>query len=212
MGNRKKYLIRALSFILKYAVIGLLIILIAVTVFFSVTHLSNIDIMVREGMKARAKVVYNQDESIDLTNYFTQNCLNADDELNNGRYEGYTITGYNQKTDFSMAWVWPWENEKVIYVTESMVNVKGSVTEKSENSEEKNEIPEWKNGIYRIVLIRDGSFWSISSRWVIAEMKFVQQVEPVPVPTPGASSTIYPQITPTPTLELPLVSPNPSAQ
>ena len=207
---KNSYPRRTLLFFLRGFIIILLIIFVAIIFFFAASHMSNIDILVREGMKARAQVIYHEDDAdeIDLTKYFSQECIDQDTELKNDAYSNFTITGYNQKVDFSPVIVFPWQREKEIYVTDVMVNIRGSVISSSEDASVSDEIPEWKNGMYRIKLERDGSYFSLNSRWIITSMEFVTEVEVSPIPTPNASSEIRPAITPSPTMT---VEPTPAS-
>ena len=199
----KMYLNRTLLFILKCILIVCIILLLCVCIFFSATHLANLDVLVREGLKARAEVIFHLDETIDLTSYFTEECMEKDTELTEQRFQNYSITAYNQKIDMPAVWVWPWQSEVQVVVTDSMINLRGMAIA-NENEEVDEELPEWRNARYRLTILRDGSFWGLDSKWKITDMELLEEVEPLEIPTPPPSATI---IIPTPT---PSVEPSPS--
>lgn len=198
MSKSTRYLLRIAAFIFSGLLIIILLIVAGMAVFFSANHTANIDIVISEGMKTRAAVILHKEDDIELTKYFALKAISNDKDLTDGKYSSYTINTYNHKVDFPLVVVMPWDRQKEVYVKDSVITLKGTVTIQSDDKNN-NELPKWKNGVYKLTIVRDGSFWDADSRWLISDIEFTESIEIQPIPTPGPNTTIIPQLTPTPT-------------
>jgi hypothetical protein len=199
MTKRLSYANRAVVFIMRLLGILLALALAVVLVFFSAMQAMETNVLLREGLDARAQVIFHKKDSVDLAKYFSAVCIDADQELKEGRYDDFTISLYNHKIDAPLQWILPWQSEIELQVTETMVNLKGYVTDRSSQGAEDRELPGWINGRYRIVMQRTGSFWSIDSKWMITEMELLEEVEVAPLPIPSILPTNSPVLTAQPT-------------
>ncbi|MGI6168987.1 MAG: hypothetical protein ACOYI4_04625, partial [Christensenellales bacterium] len=107
MTKRLSYANRSVVFIMR--LLGILLVLAAaiVLVFFSSMQAMESNVLLREGLEARAQVIFHRKDAVDLTKYFTAACIEDDGELSAGRYNDFTISLYNHKIDAPLQWVMP---------------------------------------------------------------------------------------------------------
>ena len=80
-------------------------------VFIEGLHISNLYILVTEGMEKRAEAILKYGQTgvdIDLTPYFSEEYLNNDHELDSGKYADFTVASYDYRIDVKAVSVLPW--------------------------------------------------------------------------------------------------------
>ena len=125
-------------------VLGLMI-----TVFYYTMNLSNIQIVLKDGMAGRAKYVMGvSNQRSDLEKFFQ--------------------TGYlDHRLETGFFWIWPWENNVQLEITERIPRIDGRVKglkadEVIANRGEKAVYPpEWPEASYRVQLTRENGQWKI---------------------------------------------------
>ena len=152
-----------------------LILGIAITVFYYAMNLSNIQIIVKDGMAKRAKVIMGIDgDSGGLGKYFQTACMSSDTELmaalnGNSAYADYKVRGIDHRLELGFVWIWPWETTARLNITENIPRIDGRAKgTKADELIEKNGPgalypPEWAEGRYRITLIKENNQWKIKN-------------------------------------------------
>ena len=104
-----------------------------ITIFYYAMNLTNIQIVLKDGMANRAKVIMGiADDQDELKKYFQNSVIANDTELKaaalgNSRYENYNIRGIDHRLEMGFLWVWPWESSVRVTVTESIPRIDGRV-------------------------------------------------------------------------------------
>lgn len=162
-----KTFLRFLSYIItRLTIIALIIVLVVLAIFIGFDW-TNINVIVNEGLAERAEVVFMNDDSANLSKFFTQDFLDRDTLLLVEPYKDFDITNYDHRVKFKKLWVWPWEIETEMIVEEIVPNIEGS---SRNESDENKDIPPWKNGEKRIVVTKDG-------RWRISDIIMVKAID-----------------------------------
>ena len=106
-----KTILRLLFFWIKVIAVVLLIVAVAGCSFFVAMDITNLMILVKDGMTMRANVAFAPEDydADELTKFFTAEYLVADDLLNNDLYDQYEIEDYDYDTSIDRIWCWPWQ-------------------------------------------------------------------------------------------------------
>lgn len=187
---------KGILYVLSRIAIVIVVAVVAVVAFYTAMHTMNVEMVLKDAYTARAKAVLlpskDGDDREVLQRLFTQDFLNADAELNGGKYQEFDILNYYQRTDIDPLIVWPWENTATARVTDIVSEISGTPLDmiaedgtiiSSEGTSKKP--PEWENGQYEVKLVKNGNTWMIDSQ------KLIKEVEPEPTgtlqPSAGAS-------------------------
>ena len=102
------------SRILIWAVAAALVVL----SFFAAMDYMNVQILVKDGLQLRAKVIIQGDDPTALSKVFSRNFLEQDALLSSSVYRSYSIKNvdYSAKVDFQL--IMPWQNAVELTVTE----------------------------------------------------------------------------------------------
>jgi hypothetical protein len=186
-----KYVLRLLFFWIKLLFVVLVVVAIAGSAFFIAMDVTNIALMSGDALKARADYVILGDlyEGQELNKFFTDEFLSRDELIQDSPYTYYAVTDYEQKVQRSWIWCWPWQNKVSFTITQHVYELKGDLKaeHKTEEQIEKGQQvapPAWKDSVYTIRCER------IDDRWLITDIVFVEEAEPLPTPTPSPSSEI----------------------
>ena len=170
-----KYLRRGIWYFASRLFLLSIILGIAVTVFYYAMNLSNIQIILKDGMAARAKVIMGIEDDAELLNrYFQSGCLASDEALNaalnhNSPYEDYTVRGIDHRLSMGFIWTWPWETSARLTIDESIPRIDGRVkgTRADDVIAKKGGgavyPPEWSDAQYHVTLIKENGQWKIRS-------------------------------------------------
>ena len=192
------YVVRTLLFIIMGCIL-------CIVAFLTAERVSNLYILISEGMALRADCILMDGARNDLEEYFTLTYLGADPALSADTYDHYTVTGYNYDFNVESISVLPWSVTATAMATER-VSVKGTINEDQLSDGESAAaypIPPWTPVRYRIDLINNESRWFISGVTVIEEnpkQKAEGTPDPNQSPIPAATPTPAPTDPPPSTL------------
>ena len=116
-----KYILRGISFIAKKGVWILITIGIFVTIFTSAMNLSNMFILVSDGLEMRAATILGSNSGAELGKYFSEGFIDEDPMLYESPYAQYRISGASYTASFEWLWAWPWQTTTTAVVTERVV-------------------------------------------------------------------------------------------
>ncbi len=191
-----KYIRRFMWFLSSRLVIFTLIVGILVLVFYTCLNISNIYILLSDGMKARAQVMLTREDPEQLNNYFRAEFLTGDEALNlalgpSSPYVDYEITDFEYKLSIESVWCWPWQDTALATIVERIPKITGQVVSSRSEAVEDGSLPStpptWQGGRYEITLYRS------NGQWKVAGMRQTQIiVEPTPSPTPEPTAAPSP--------------------
>lgn len=191
-----KYIRRFMWFLSSRLVIFTLVVGILVLVFYTCLNISNIYILLSDGMKARAQVMLTREDPEQLNNYFRAEFLTGDEALNlalgpSSPYVDYEITDFEYKLNIESVWCWPWQDTASATIVERIPKITGKVVSSRSEAVEDGSLsatpPTWQGGRYEITLYRS------NGQWKVAGMRQTQIiVEPTPSPTPEPTAAPSP--------------------
>ncbi len=180
-----KYLRRAAVFLAKKAVLYTLVLSLVVYAFFMAFNLSNVYILVSEGLKTRVSVTLTRTGSSALNHYFSESFIDTDPVLSaskNGTdtYRYFDVSSFEYDVDLSSLRWRPLKtvsvenavtHEKMTYhgivtctATENVTNIAGSLKrEYAASAEAIGPISPWYSGRYTVTLVRIDGDWRIVS-------------------------------------------------
>ncbi len=170
-----KYLRRIVWFFANRLLVLCLILGLIMTVFYYTMNLSNIQIVLKDGMANRAKYVMGMDNTRkELEKYFLTACMENDPgilQADNGEspYKDYNIRGIDHRLEMGFLWVWPWDNTARLTIREKIPRIDGRV--KGTKADEviardgANAVypPAWQDAEYRVLLTRENGQWKIKT-------------------------------------------------
>lgn len=180
------------SRILIWAVAAALIVL----SFFAAMDYMNVQILVKDGLQLRAKVIIQGEDPTALSKVFSRNFLEQDALLSSNVYRSYSIKNvdYNAKVGFQL--IMPWQNAVELTVTEEIKRIDGTLAGGAEKSSTLSETPPpWQNAVYRVRLVRYEDNWRIVS---MTQVKALPSPTPSPTPKPAPTATPRAAIVPSP--------------
>ena len=170
-----KYLRRIVWFFANRLLVACVILGLIMTVFYYAMNLSNIQIVLKDGMAYRAKYIMGMDDSRkELEKYFLAACLESDSAVlatDNGSspYKDYNVRGIDHRLEMGFLWVWPWDSTVRLTIKERIPRidgrVKGSKADEVIASEGADALypPAWEDAEYRVLLTRENGQWKIKT-------------------------------------------------
>lgn len=170
-----KYLRRTVWYIASRLLVACLVLGLAITIFYYAMNLSNIQVVLKDGLANRAKVIMGIDEDDGaLERYFHPTCLSADTQLTeaaagNSIYADYNVRGLDHRTEMNFFWIWPWETSVRVTVTETIPKIdgraKGTRADElvAQNGNAALYPPAWPETVYRVSLTRENGQWRIKN-------------------------------------------------
>ena len=168
-----KYLRRGVWYLASRLLLICLVFGLIITVFYYAMNLTNIQIIVKDGMAGRAKYIMgiSTDRNL-LTKYFQNSYLDSDSEIaavpqEKSRYANYNIRGIDHRLDMGFLWVWPWENAVRVNITERIPRIDGRVKGLkadeviAQQGQDAIYPPDWPEMTYRALLVRENGQWKI---------------------------------------------------
>ncbi|MDO4483158.1 MAG: nuclear transport factor 2 family protein [Clostridia bacterium] len=142
--------------------------------FYYAMNLANVQVILKDGMALRARVVMLTAEESELGKYFQQSFLERDTALqtvHNGTspYQNYNIRGIDHRLDMDFTWIWPWDESVKVDITERIPRIdgraKGSAAEAlvAQYGDKALYPPQWQAARYRVVLVKENGQWRIKS-------------------------------------------------
>lgn len=118
-----KYLRRMIWYIASRLILICLVLGIMVVTFYYAMNLTNIYVVLKDGMALRAQVVMMDEDASELTKYFQQSFLQQDSALlaveqGNSPYKDYNVRGIDHRLNMEFTWVWPWDSTARVVITE----------------------------------------------------------------------------------------------
>lgn len=168
-----KYLRRIVWFFAGRLFVLCLILGLLMTTFYYAMNLSNIQIILKDGMANRAKVIMGISTSADeLTRYFQQACLDSDETLaaalrGASPYVDYNVRGIDHRLDMGFFWLWPWDTTVRLTMEERIPRIDGRVKglKADEVIAQRGDSavypPAWPDAHYRVLLVRESGQWKI---------------------------------------------------
>ena len=170
-----KYLRRIVWFFANRLLALCLILGLIMTVFYYTMNLSNIQIVLKDGMANRAKYIMGMDSNRkELEKYFLTACLENDNDLlqtdtGNSPYADYNIRGIDHRLEMGFLWVWPWDNTVRLTISERIPRIDGRVKGNKADEVIAREgaaavyPPAWQDAEYRVLLTRENGQWKIKT-------------------------------------------------
>ena len=159
------YFRRFVWFIAKKLIILCVLLGMLVCGFYMAMNISNIYVVLNDGMEKRVDVILTRQQAEELNKYFHADFLIADTALEgalNGQsaYADYNITGFDYELTIEKLWAWPWDSYANCTVVERVPSITGRVIS-SRRSEVSERIPRWQGGRYDITLVKVAGEWKI---------------------------------------------------
>ncbi|HIR67734.1 MAG TPA: hypothetical protein IAC97_00025 [Candidatus Pelethousia gallinarum] len=185
--SRNRYTVarKSIWYVLRTMLAIVAVVIIALYAFIGAMHVSNIYILVSEGMELRASCILKGTSINELTEYFTEDFIASDSALYDGKYADYTITNFIYRQDPTGLFVLPWDVTASMEVTESMLSLSGTPNENAASST----IPPWTPTRYSVKLRQ------IDGRWYICDLVVLEE-NPQQEANPTPDMSLLPSPTP----------------
>lgn len=169
-----KFMYRLIVYIAQRLFVMLMVLLLCVGVFYYAMNLSNINIILKDGMAKRAQVIIMDDSADELDKFFQDSYLQVDQNLKmalDGKspYLYYNVRGIDHRLKMTYMWCWPWDSTARATFTESVPGIDGRVRQeytvqaKMLYGDEYQNPPKWQSGSYNAVLAKKNGRWTIRS-------------------------------------------------
>ena len=168
-----KYLRRGVWYLASRLFLICLILGIGMTVFYYAMNIANIQIILKDGMAARAKVIMRIEEDESTLNRYFQPAALAEDEAliaarnGNSPYADYTVRGIDHRLTMGFLWTWPWETSVRLNMEESIPRIDGRVKGTradaviAQGGAGAVYPPSWQDARYRVSLVKENGQWKI---------------------------------------------------
>lgn len=169
---------RTIWFVLRAVLLVSLLLGLAYAVFTEAMYISNMYIIVTEGMELRAETILKNGGKADLDQHFTEDFLNNDALLNDYPYGNYLVDNFDYRYEIKGVSVLPWASSGSITYEERVPVISGSPV----SDDVTEPMPAWESMIYTVNLKR------IEGRWLIDSLTVVERnPEDEVLPTPDYS-------------------------
>lgn len=156
---------RSIWYILRIVVALTLILIVCYGIFMEAMQVSNIYIIITEGMELRADCILMEGGSLELTEYFTEAWVDGDAALYDGKYADFVVESYDYRLNLESIKVLPWSKTASITCVERIPSIQAKPDDEAENTA----VPEWLNARYRVLLEK------IEGKWLITELKLIAE-------------------------------------
>lgn len=172
-------LVRFLKFCLKYLYIIVTVIALIILVSFFAYDNAYINIVTRDGMSARADCILNNNtedtilyklQPLFTTNY-VYNVFDGEAEP----FADYTARNFRYSITVGFAWVAPWTEECSVEVTERLLDLSLKYT--GDGIEDKENVPKWIDGKYKVYLAKKNGVWKIDGVELIEPLEEIEKTE-----------------------------------
>ncbi len=167
---------RSIWYILRIVVALTLVLIVCYGIFMEAMQVSNIYIIITEGMELRADCILEQGGLLELTEYFTESWVNKDTALYDGKYADFVVDSYDYRLSIESIRVLPWSKTASIICVERIPSIQA----KPDNEAENTSVPEWFNARYRVLLEKIEGRWLITGLELIAENPKGEEVKHTP--------------------------------
>ena len=150
--------------------------------FFMALNVSNIYVVLNDGMEKRVDVILTRDQAEELNKYFHADFLIADSALEgalngNSVYANYSITDFDYNLTIEKLWAWPWDTYANCTVVERVPSITGRSVSGSSSTQA---IPHWQGGRYDITLVKVNGAWKIigmQQKTILVEADETEELE-----------------------------------
>ncbi|MGI5849389.1 MAG: hypothetical protein ACOX8Q_04925 [Christensenellales bacterium] len=153
-----------------------------VLAFFMAMDYMNTQTLTKDGLQVRAQVVLKGGDPTTLSKIFSKNFLENDKMLDSNVYQQFKVSDFDYRADIGFTLIFPWQKIVTLHVTEEVSNIVADAYS-SENNDINETVPQWKNAIYNITLIRYEDNWRITSMDLL-------ELLPEPTPSPSLSKIL----------------------
>lgn len=127
-----QYLRRLVWYIASRLLVITLVLGLMVTGFYYAMNVTNINVVLKDGMARRAQVIMMTEDSSELTKYFQESFIQRDPQVQNAiagysAYKDYNIRGMDHRLEMSFFWVWPWDTVARVTIVERIPRIDGRV-------------------------------------------------------------------------------------
>ena len=176
-----KYLRRIIWFFANRLLVACVILGLIMTVFYYAMNLSNIQIVLKDGMASRAKYIMGMDNTRrELEKYFLTACLENDStvlatDAGGSAYADYNVRGIDHRLEMGFLWVWPWDSSVRLTIEERIPRIDGRVKGNRADEviagggAEALYPPAWPDAEYRVLLTRENGQWKIKTLTVVKQ-------------------------------------------
>ena len=169
-----KYVRRLLMYLSSRLFILVFVTSLCVVSFYYAMNVTNMQIILKDGMAKRAQVVMGMTDISELNSYFQSIYLGSDPAIQTtlsgeSPYRDYNIRGIDHRIEMGFVWVWPWDETCRVEIVERIPRIDGRI--KGDKAEEavalygQNAVypPTWQSTRYRVTLVRESGQWHIKS-------------------------------------------------
>ncbi|MCR5611550.1 MAG: hypothetical protein K6F68_06980 [Clostridiales bacterium] len=169
---------RSIWFVLRAVIIVSLLLAAAFAVFTEAMYISNMYIIVTEGMELRADTILKNGSSSDLEQHFTLNFLIYDSLLNEKPYSDFIVDNFDYRYEIKGVSVFPWSKSGYITYEERIPTITGAPVSEEITAP----MPAWTSTLSRVHLIK------VDGRWLIDSIDVIEvEPEAEPAATPDMS-------------------------
>ena len=169
-----KYLRRIVWYAVSRLFLVCTVLGLTVVVFYYAMNVTNIYVVLKDGMARRAQTVMMMEDGSQLKKYFSPAFIDRDPALQtvgakSSPYAAYNIRGIDHRLEIGFLWVWPWRDEVNVDVTERIPRIdgraKGSTAEALVQAGGSAALypPKWQGARYRAKLRKENDSWHIVS-------------------------------------------------
>lgn len=164
-ADRSKYGVarRSIWYILRFVLIASVVVTLCYAALMEAMYVSNIYIIVTEGMEMRADCILGNKSKAELTEHFTESWLQEDEAVNGNKYSLYRVDSYDHRLEIEKFRVWPWSKEATLQVVERVPNIQATPY----SSDTTDPVPSWVACRYEITVDKFDGRWYISRLTVV---------------------------------------------
>lgn len=162
---------RSVWYVMRIVLIIIAVMLLAYTAFIEAMYISNTYIIVTEGMALRADCIINDGSLDTLSDHFSEQLIEGDNELYGTKYDAFHVESYNYNIDIESLTVLPWSNKATYTAVESV----SQIIAKPYDSGTTRPVPEWTTVRYKITLEKYSGKWVITS---LSVLEYNPELEP----------------------------------
>lgn len=169
-----KYLRRLIWHIASRLLILTIVLGMMVISFYYAMNMTNMYVVLKDGMARRAQVVMMQEDVGELNKFFQASFLARDQAVQdtvNGMspYRDYNVRGIDHRLQMGFTWVWPWDTTAKVEIVERIPRIDGRVKgTKAEDyiaayGEDAIYPPGWVSARYQVQMVKENGRWHIRS-------------------------------------------------
>ncbi len=149
--------------------------------FYYAMNMTNIYVVLKDGMARRAQVVMTLAEPEELQKFFYPSFIAQDAAVQRAvdqttPYLNYNMVGIDHRLTMGFTWVWPWDSTARVEITERIPRIDGRI--KGSVAESYIELygdsvlypPKWVSAVYRATLVKENGQWKILSIGLVEQL------------------------------------------